>query len=707
MTKTIFNLSLFLHHLNFLGCLKTLYFDGLFSYRDKIARQHISTLGWLDKNPILLDLKANKSELVWLSGKPGSGKSILSKHLVDDFTRIFSKQQGVVIASFFFNDRGVELEKSQEGFLRGLLYQMLSAVPSLFKHILPRYRSMRDVTRNLSHWHLEFLEEALILMIGDPKVKRVIVLIDGLDECQEGSKIPVLDFITETFAKQPSSQIFITSRPEPAIDGRLRPYPTIRLDSFNNEDIKTYVTQELQKPRDKIAYSPETVKDLAEATIRRSKGVFLWVKFVVTELAEKMYGGSTELELKETLDAIPESLQGIYFRILKKIEKGTDSEAWRMLEWVLFAERPLTLAEFRYAIAIGSPTNNFDSMAAIDSSGAIVETPEQMRTRLCRLCGGLLEAGAGLDVASENEVVQLMHQSVKEFLLTIWTTSSPDRITSPQAQTHLARVCLKAVTFPDYVVPRKPMKPFLEYATIYWAKHASLAEASERLPQMEVFDWPKTKKFFTWREAFCNLEKPVRVSQTPLGVASSIGLHVDAEKFLASLIIKDVDNGSRGSQCREALEMAAAGGHEKVVRLLIKSKANINCKSSFYDPALRAASLHGHEKIVQLLIGSKADVNYQRGGNGTALQAAALGGHERVVRLLINNKADVNRQGGKYGTALQAAAIGGHEGVAQLLINNRPMSTVRVGNTVLRYRQRLQKATRKLSSCLKTMERTF
>ena len=45
----------------------------------------------------------------------------------------------------------------------------------------------------------------------------------------------------------------------------------------------------------------------------------------------------------------------------------------------------------------------------------------------------------------------------------------------------------------------------------------------------------------------------------------------------------------------------------------------------------------GHEKIVELLLRNGADVNAQGGVYGTALQAASYGGHEKVVELLLSN----------------------------------------------------------------------
>ena len=74
--------------------------------------------------------------------------------------------------------------------------------------------------------------------------------------------------------------------------------------------------------------------------------------------------------------------------------------------------------------------------------------------------------------------------------------------------------------------------------------------------------------------------------------------------------------------------------------------------------ALHVASAPGHDRVVELLPGKGADVNAQGGRYGTALQAASARGHDRVIELLLGKGADVNTQGGDYGTALQVASDG-------------------------------------------------
>jgi ankyrin repeat protein len=74
--------------------------------------------------------------------------------------------------------------------------------------------------------------------------------------------------------------------------------------------------------------------------------------------------------------------------------------------------------------------------------------------------------------------------------------------------------------------------------------------------------------------------------------------------------------------------------------------------------------------IVKMLLKSKADINAQAGKYGNALQSALAAGHWAIVQLLLDDGADVNMRGGLYNSALNAAAAESHIDIARLLLEN-------------------------------------
>lgn len=128
----------------FLGSLE---FEQIESRRLTIKEAHEKTCRWFLSHPSYKawlgasQLKQHHGFL-WVSGKPGAGKSTLMKFVHSTMAAKHSGYQ--VIASFFFNARGESLEKSVSGMYRSLLLQLLEGYPDL-QHVLDDPELMANV----------------------------------------------------------------------------------------------------------------------------------------------------------------------------------------------------------------------------------------------------------------------------------------------------------------------------------------------------------------------------------------------------------------------------------------------------------------------------------------------------------------------------------------------------------------------------------
>ena len=121
--------------------LESLWFKEIFSREERIADAHRKTFEWvLSKSDQAMRPWDNFVRWLeigegtyWISGKAGSGKSTLMSFLrQDDRTQaslnVWSETKMLLMPRFYFWTGGTFLEKSIEGLLRSLIWQILTSL---------------------------------------------------------------------------------------------------------------------------------------------------------------------------------------------------------------------------------------------------------------------------------------------------------------------------------------------------------------------------------------------------------------------------------------------------------------------------------------------------------------------------------------------------------------------------------------------------
>lgn len=146
---------------------------------------------------------------------------------------------------------------------------------------------------------------------------------------------------------------------------------------------------------------------------------------------------------------------------------------------------------------------------------------------------------------------------------------------------------------------------------------------------------------------------------TPLAMAVEYG-HVEVVELLMSDTSGDIERG-------RLLELAAVGGHTKVMEALTACGVDVNVTVGDRS-ALHSAAFQDHIESVRWLLQNGADVNSNDPRHGTPLQVAAYEGNLEMVKLLLASGADPNLGNGVYGSPLHAAAFRDWKEVARVLI---------------------------------------
>lgn len=114
------------------------------------------------------------------------------------------------------------------------------------------------------------------------------------------------------------------------------------------------------------------------------------------------------------------------------------------------------------------------------------------------------------------------------------------------------------------------------------------------------------------------------------------------------------------------LMLAAYYNKYEVANVLLQQGATVN-KSSKYGSALMAAVVKGNEKIVKLLISHKADVNIKDENNNTALLYAVLFNQTEIAAQLLAAGANPHHKDIQGNKALDYAILKQNEQFIKLL----------------------------------------
>lgn len=100
------------------------------------------------------------------------------------------------------------------------------------------------------------------------------------------------------------------------------------------------------------------------------------------------------------------------YRLYRELLRGMTSDSLKLVQWICFATRPLSLEELRWVMVIDADCP-CKSLRECQNAGDFPSTLDMVETRLKRLTCGLAEAVPSY----KTKVVQFIHQSVRDFFI--------------------------------------------------------------------------------------------------------------------------------------------------------------------------------------------------------------------------------------------------------------------------------------------------
>ncbi|KAH9170740.1 hypothetical protein EDB89DRAFT_1887768, partial [Lactarius sanguifluus] len=378
--------------------------DPSINYNTACGAHHDGTAAWLTRGDAFKAWRANGC-LLWVHGKPGSGKSILSSVIIREIEGLCNT--GFASMAYFYFDFKDTAKQDSRALIASLLVQ-LSDQSDVYCDILRAlYSAHRRGSVQPNDAALARCLKTTFVALGETPI---YLILDAVDECLNTSGMPsprekVLRLVKELVELKLSNlHLCITSRLEIDIRNALEPLATHRIslhdESGQNADIANYVSSIVHSDLRMRRWRAEE-RDVVVGTLSaKADGMFRWV-FCQLEILRHCFPSS----VLNILEQLPESLDETYERILREISRANRDHAYRLLQCLTVAVRPLRVEELAEILVVdfnasGGPRLNADWRWEDDEEAVL------------SACSSLVT----VVMDGDSRVVQFSHFSVKEFL---------------------------------------------------------------------------------------------------------------------------------------------------------------------------------------------------------------------------------------------------------------------------------------------------
>ena len=377
--------------------LESLRFPEIHSRQERIHDAHAKTFQWIyapknsDKGEQswdnFVEWLENGQGVYWINGKAGSGKSTLMSYLSHDYRtssslKKWSGTRDILTPSFFFWNAGTQMEKSTEGILRSLVYQVLEKYPTLISLIgdVSSHENGLTYCGSIPVWTERRLRAiSQTAMAQTQRKARICIFIDGLDELS-GDQEALITLIENVQTQD--VKLCLSSRPHRSYNEAFEASHKLRLQDLTEPDIKTYVSDKM--PRLAQNGSVGEVRRLFDDIVRKAEGVFLWVELVVKDLTRGLKHDDTLEQLRIRVESTPSDLEALYEKMLSSIELAHHEEAAQLFQMAL---SNLTRSLLDVALELNK---GFDRLSEIRVGDALAFCC-RFRKRIPAIGAGLLE----------------------------------------------------------------------------------------------------------------------------------------------------------------------------------------------------------------------------------------------------------------------------------------------------------------------------
>ncbi|KAK6495180.1 hypothetical protein TWF481_003207 [Arthrobotrys musiformis] len=671
------------------------------------------TCEWFTTHPTFQGWRASpSSNILWISADPGSGKSVLARHLIDNVL----PTPGSRICYFFFKDNSEQTSATVA--LCCILNQIFTAAPFLLcEKIIDRFENTGE------SFFSSFIElwNAFLIAARNENAGNIICVLDALDECKSSDRSRLISKLKELYGNPTdiSLKFLVTSRPIREIVHALRPLEIpesflIHLNGDGDEEkkmisqeIDVFIDSRVREISTKLPLGNGERGLLSERLKCTENRTYLWV-YLILDLIEKGPNISIGIDrdvINNVTSQLPVTVDEAYERILSTSCKN--EEAKRLLQIVVAAIRPLTLEELYVAFTL-SHTQTTEVAFTLENHRSYDSLKTNLGPEEIRRFGYDVRDRCGLFVRIVDSRIYLIYQTAKEFLVrreaeesllqpAQRSTAWKDSLRMRSCHQLLADVCMQhLLKFPEfeadpftrstnlsYYIDKYPL---VEYSAKHWAIHlkesqADLDDVTAIQSICELCD-TATQRCLTWLRIYwtsTNTEFPEKLST--LMAVSYFGFAPAVTHLLKSNYDDDLDRRDYTYE-RSALSWAAGNGCDVVVTQLLKGSpwkgilhlpfifrgANIDSVDKYGRTPLTYAILNKWESVADQLLRAGARADLEDNIEGTPFYYAVCSGWKSLATRMLKGGREIGLGFSLRARLFFSAVERGHNDVVKLLL---------------------------------------
>ncbi|KAF4996358.1 hypothetical protein FDECE_12502 [Fusarium decemcellulare] len=562
--------------------------------------------------------KDGSNSKVWLSGIPGSGKTVLCGLVIETVLQDSDESTAVCYAFCDYKNPDTHLP---ENIVAALAVQLGQQSEDAFDLLEEFYDDLHPEEKLPTQPRLDDLLH-LVQCMADVYDKAFVV-VDGLDEC--GDHVLGMTQSLKSLADRSEAinAAFFSRIEEDIRDELEETFDYIEVVA-HSKDLEDYAIAEMNKRKvlKKLqATNPVLHQEILSAMVRGARGMFRWVACQIDHICDQPNNKARRKALHE----LPPTLFGTYDRVLDKLRKcplQTQTCIRKALHWIALGEPRIKIPALREAVSIQDGADTIDEDELIDE------------TEISRWCGCLIRK------SWDGEYFEFAHFTVLEYLQ---STSSQSRVgefrySEQDAFGLLAETAIKYLLFPCFernptlslaaeqvdCMERNRKHPFYHHAAMVFPL-ASVSSKSRDLTRSQVF---AKEPILSLLKQLFNVDKP--------GFLST---------WTQQIIFFDSDDNTIQDLNVTPLHIAARFGQPELCEYVIQQGADVNgsfklgtpldvvifavkeMHQTAVSPQLESHAFPGAERwarTISILLDHGADVSMRLNGRSSLSEAFAV-----------------------------------------------------------------------------------